>query len=113
MKTLTKEGFIPVIPQALIKKETMLGLGYMENGGEEDMYHLEKDDLYLVATAEHSVVPMHMGEVFNKKDLPKRYVGFSTCFQKRSRQLRKRYQRNFKSFINLIKSKWFLLFLTG
>jgi seryl-tRNA synthetase len=82
MKTLTKEGFIPVVPQALIKKETMLGLGYMENGGEEDMYHLEKDDMYLIATAEHSIVPMHMGEVFSKKDLPKRYVAFSSAFRR-------------------------------
>jgi seryl-tRNA synthetase len=82
VKTLIKEGFIPVISQTLIKKETMQGLGYMENGGEEDMYHLEKDDMYLVATAEHSIVPMHMGEVFNKKDLPRRYVAFSSAFRR-------------------------------
>ncbi|MCL5435373.1 MAG: serine--tRNA ligase [Patescibacteria group bacterium] len=82
MKTLIKEGFVPVIPQTLIKKEAMQGLGYMENGGEEDMYHLEKDDLYLVATAEHSIVPMHMGEVFKKKDLPRRYVAFSSAFRR-------------------------------
>jgi len=82
MKTLIKEGFIPVIPQTLIKKETMQGLGYMENGGEEDMYHLEKDDLYLVGTAEHSIVPMHMDEVFSKKELPKRYVAFSSAFRR-------------------------------
>lgn len=82
MKTLIKEGFIPVIPQTLIKKEIMQGLGYMENGGEEDMYHLEKDDLYLVGTAEHSIVPMHANEVFNKKDLPKRYVAFSSAFRR-------------------------------
>ncbi len=82
MKTLIKEGFTPVIPPTLIKKETMKGLGYMENGGEEDMYHLEKDDLYLVGTAEHSIVPMHMGEVFDKKELPKRYVAFSSAYRR-------------------------------
>ena len=82
MKTLIKDGFIPVIPPTLIKKETMQGLGYMENGGEEDMYHFEKDDLYLVGTAEHSIVPMHMDEVLNKKDLPKRYVAFSSAFRR-------------------------------
>ena len=82
MKTLIKEGFIPVIPQTLIKKEAMQGLGYMENGGEEDMYHLEKDDMYLVATAEHSIVPMHMNEIFSKKELPKRYVAFSSAFRR-------------------------------
>jgi seryl-tRNA synthetase len=82
MKTLIKEGFTPVIPQTLIKKETMQGLGYMENGGEEDMYHLEKDDLYLVGTAEHSIVPMHMNEILSKKELPKRYVAFSSAFRR-------------------------------
>ena len=38
--------------------------------------------MYLIGTAEHSIVPMHKDEVFNEKDLPKRYVGFSTCFRR-------------------------------
>ncbi len=79
---LIKEGFIPVIPPVLIKKDVMKTLGYMEHGGSEDMFHLDNDDLVLVGTAEHAIVPMHKDEVFNKKDLPKRYVGFSTCFRR-------------------------------
>lgn len=82
LSALIKEGFIPVIPPALVSKDTMKGLGYMENGGEEDMYHLEKDDLYLVGTAEHSIVPIHKDEILNIKDLPKRYVGFSSAFRR-------------------------------
>jgi seryl-tRNA synthetase len=81
-ETLVKEGFIPIVPPALISKEAMRGLGYMENGGEEDMYHIEKDDLFLVATAEHSIVPMYKDKVINAKDLPKRYVGFSPAFRR-------------------------------
>ena len=79
---LIKEGFIPVIPPVLIKTEVMKGLGYMENGGDEDMYIFEKDDLVLVGTSEQSIVAMHRDEVLNSKDLPKRYVGFSTCFRR-------------------------------
>ncbi len=79
---LVKEGFIPVIPPVLVKTEIMKGLGYMENGGDEDMYIFEKDDLVLVGTSEQSIVSMHKDEVLNKKDLPKRYVGFSTCFRR-------------------------------
>ena len=82
LETLIKEGFTPVIPPVLITKESMQALGYMENGGEEDMYHLEIDDLYLVGTAEHALVPMHKDEILNAKDLPKRYVGFSSAFRR-------------------------------
>lgn len=79
--TLTKEGFVPVIPPAMIKPEMMRGMGYMERGGEE-MYHISKDDLYLTGTAEQSIGPMHSNEVFNEKDLPKRYLAFSPCFRR-------------------------------
>ncbi len=79
---LLKEGFVPVIPPVLIKRETMEALGYMENGGEEDMYSIIKDELFLVGTAEHSLVPMHKNEILQKKDLPKRYVGFSSAFRR-------------------------------
>ena len=79
---LIKEGFIPIIPPVMVKTEVMKGLGYMENGGDEDMYIFEKDDLVLVGTSEQSIVAMHRDEVLNSKDLPKRYVGFSTCFRR-------------------------------
>ncbi|PIY93821.1 MAG: serine--tRNA ligase [Candidatus Levybacteria bacterium CG_4_10_14_0_8_um_filter_35_23] len=81
-ETLLKEGFIPVLPPVLIKTEVMKGLGYMENGGDEDMYIFEKDDLVLVGTSEQSIVAMHRDEVLSIKDMPKRYVGFSTCFRR-------------------------------
>ncbi|MBI3093065.1 MAG: serine--tRNA ligase [Candidatus Levybacteria bacterium] len=79
---LLKEGFTPVIPPVLIKKEVMKGLGYTEYGTDEDIFYIEKDELFLVGTAEHAIVPMHKDELFNQKDLPKRYVGFSTCFRR-------------------------------
>ncbi len=78
---LIKEGFIPILPPVLIKREIMQGLGYMENGGEEDMF-ATKDNLFLVGTAEQSLVPMHKDEVFQIKDLSRRYVGYSTSFRR-------------------------------
>jgi len=80
--SLIKEGFIPVIPPELIKTEIMKSLGYMERGGAEDMFHIEKDGLTLVGTAEHAIVAMHMDETFLERDLPKRYVGFSSAFRR-------------------------------
>lgn len=79
---LTKEGFIPIVPPVLIKTETMKGLGYMEHGADEDVFSIPKDDLVLVGTAEHSIVSMHKDEIFQKKELPKRYVGFSSAFRR-------------------------------
>lgn len=81
-EVLIKEGFIPILPPVLIKREIMQGLGYMENGGDEDMFHLEKENLVLVGTAEHSVVTMHANETLEKNELPKRYVGFSPAFRR-------------------------------
>jgi len=80
--TLTTEGFTPIIPPELIKTETMRRVGYMEHGGDEDMFHVEKDGLTLVGTAEHSIVAMHMDETFIERELPKRYVGFSSAFRR-------------------------------
>jgi seryl-tRNA synthetase len=79
---LVKEGFIPIIPPVMVKTEIMKGLGYMENGGEEDMYIFQKDDLVLVGTSEQSIVAMHKDEVLQGNVLPLRYVGFSTCFRR-------------------------------
>lgn len=82
METLTKEGFTPVVPPTLIKTENMRAMGYMEHGGDEQMYVLDKDDLVLVGTSEQSIGPMHAGETLDPKNFPLRYAGFSTCFRR-------------------------------
>jgi len=78
---ITKHGFIPVIPPVLIKPEPFWAMGYLDRGKEE-VYYLEKDDLYLIGTAEQILGPMHMDEVLKEEDLPLRYVGFSSCFRR-------------------------------
>ncbi len=93
MNKLVKAGFTPIFPPALIKQEITKGLGYWQVGANENYYSVQdyamedetKDtDLYLVGTGEHSVVPMHSGEVFKESDLPKKYVAFSSCFRRES-----------------------------
>ncbi|MBU1292224.1 serine--tRNA ligase [Patescibacteria group bacterium] len=79
--TLIKEKFIPVIPPVMLNRKSMDGMGYLDRGIDE-VYHLEKDDLFLVGTSEQSIGAMHMDEIFEEKDLPRRYVGFSTCFRR-------------------------------
>jgi seryl-tRNA synthetase len=78
---LTKKGFIPVVPPVLIKPEPFWGMGYL-NKGREEVYYLEKDDLYLIGTAEQIIGPMHMNEILKEEELPLRYAGFSSCFRR-------------------------------
>lgn len=91
LETLSKQGFSPIIPPTLIKRNSMRDMGYLEHMGNEDFYWVHgahektsegEKGYYLVGTAEQSIGPMHMGEVLNFKDLPLRYVGFSTSFRR-------------------------------
>jgi len=80
--TLTEEGFIPVVPPVMVKPEIMQGMGKGKFIADGDAFAVSADNLYLVGSSEHSIGPMHMGEVFVEEDLPRRYVGFSTCFRR-------------------------------
>jgi len=80
--TLIREGFIPVLPPVMLKPEMARGMGYLEQADKEEAYFLPQDNLYLVGTAEQSIGTMHADEIFNEKDLPRRYVAFSTCFRR-------------------------------
>ncbi|MFH1582159.1 MAG: serine--tRNA ligase [bacterium] len=79
---LVKNGFVPIIPPIMLKPEIALGMGYLEQKDEKEAYYLSKDDLYLAGTSEQSLGGMHAGDIFEAKELPKRYVGFSTCFRR-------------------------------
>ncbi|MBU4142423.1 serine--tRNA ligase [Patescibacteria group bacterium] len=79
----SKEGFQPVIPPVMIKSEAMKAMGYIDTEADrEERYFFPEDDLYLVGTSEQSVGPMHMNEVLDERQLPLRYVSFSTCFRR-------------------------------
>lgn len=83
MKKLTKRGFIPLVPPALISFSAMKGMGYINR--EKDLlerYYLPQDKLFLIGTAEQAIGPMHQDEIFEEKELPKRYLAFSPCFRR-------------------------------
>ncbi len=93
LEILTKEGFIPIIPPALLKVPVFHNLGYSEHLGSEEYYLVKGGDFskskgeeeaqyYLAGTAEHSIVPYFMNETLQAKELPKRFVGFSSCFRR-------------------------------
>lgn len=78
-----KAGFTPVIPPVLVNPAAMEGTGFLGQAA-ENVYHLEKDDLYLVGTSEVPLAAFHMDEVLPVEKLPIRYAGYSSCFRRES-----------------------------
>jgi len=76
-----KAGFTPVIPPVLVNPAAMEGTGFLGQAA-ENVYHLEKDDVYLVGTSEVPLAAMHMDEILQAEKLPMRYAGYSTCFRR-------------------------------
>jgi len=83
MDRLGAEGFTPVVPPVLVREEALFGTGFFPDD-DEQVYAIPADDLYLVGTSEVALASMHADEIFAAVDLPRRYVGFSTCFRRES-----------------------------
>ena len=82
LQETAKEGFSPVIPPNLISTKAMGAMGYLEKGGEEEIYHLKNDDQVMIGTSEQALGPMHMDEMLDADQLPIRYVGVSPCYRR-------------------------------
>jgi seryl-tRNA synthetase len=76
-----RAGFTPVVAPALVKPEAMEGTGFLGEHDEE-VYKVERDDLYLVGTSEVALAGMRMNEVLDLGDGPLRYAGWSSCFRR-------------------------------
>ncbi|TSC63963.1 MAG: seryl-tRNA synthetase [Parcubacteria group bacterium Gr01-1014_106] len=72
--------FTPVVPPALIKPDVFERMARLDP--REERYHIERDDLFLVGSAEHTLGPLHMDETLPEEALPRRYVGFSSAFRR-------------------------------
>ena len=76
-----RHGFEPVIPPVLVREEAMFNTGFLPTDA-ANLYVTREDDLYLVGTAEVPLAALHAEEILEPDDLPRRYVGFSTCFRR-------------------------------
>ena len=81
ISSAVKAGFTPVIPPVLVNPPAMEGTGFLGQAA-ENVYHLEKDGMYLVGTSEVPLAAYHMDEVLPVEKLPLRYAGYSTCFRR-------------------------------
>jgi len=79
VKTVSKP-FVPVLPPAVARTDVYTATGRLNK--EEQTYKLEDDDLWLNASAEHTLAPMYLNEIIAEDDLPIRYVGYTTAFRR-------------------------------
>ncbi|MEN9551753.1 MAG: seryl-tRNA synthetase, seryl-tRNA synthetase [Candidatus Parcubacteria bacterium] len=79
MNRWQKKGFEPMLVPSLVRREALLGSGYLPQG-EDDLYKDGND--YMAGTGEVATMFYHSDEVLDEKELPKRYIVWSPCFRK-------------------------------
>jgi len=78
---VASHGFLPVLPPILVGEQAMYGTGFLPTE-ESNLYHLEKDNLYLTGTSEVALAGIHMDERLEESDLPALYAGYTTNFRR-------------------------------
>lgn len=78
---MMRRAYQLIEPPFMMREKPYLGVTDLEFFGDQ-LYKIEKEDLYLIATAEHPIAAFFMDEVIEKKDLPVKFVGVSPCFRK-------------------------------
>lgn len=80
LNDLIAKGYTPMMVPSLVKKELLMGTGYIP-GGEEDLYQTQDGD-YLAGTGEVAGMGYYMDEVLPKEKVPTKFAAFSTCFRR-------------------------------
>jgi seryl-tRNA synthetase len=79
--TVRAEGHEPVVPPVLVREEALEGTGYFPEAREQ-IYEIEKDELFLTGTSEVALAGLHADQILDADQLPLRYCAFSTCFRR-------------------------------
>ncbi|WP_167628996.1 serine--tRNA ligase [Listeria valentina] len=75
-----EHGYDEMLPPYLVNRTSMTGTGQLPKF-EEDAFLVEKEDYFLIPTAEVPVTNYHRDEILNLEDLPRKYTAFSACFR--------------------------------
>ncbi|ONN27830.1 seryl-tRNA synthetase [Thermosipho affectus] len=76
-----EHGYTEVWVPHLVRRETMIWTGKLPKF-EEEAYNTKKDDLFLIPTAEVPLTALHANEILSGKDLPKKYVSYTSCYRR-------------------------------
>lgn len=77
----TKAGYQEVIPPLLVNKDTARGTGQLPDK-EGQMYHMEKDELYLIPTAEVPLTNLYRNSILSISELPIKLTAYTPCFRR-------------------------------
>lgn len=74
-------GYTEIMTPFVVNADSCRGTGQLPKS-QEDMFHVERDDLYLIPTAEVPITNFHRDEILPTAQLPIRYAGYSACFRR-------------------------------
>jgi seryl-tRNA synthetase len=77
---VSTKPFVPILPPAVAKQSVFEATGRLNR--QEQTYKIEDEDLWLNASAEHTIAPLYLDEILNESDMPIRYVGYTTAFRR-------------------------------
>lgn len=78
---LRRKDFTIVETPFMMNLEATMGAEDM-SGFQDQIYKIEGEDLFLIATSEHPLAAMFMGDVLSNDELPATFAGISPCFRK-------------------------------
>ncbi len=76
-----EHGYTEVLPPFMVNRTSMTGTGQLPKF-EEELFHLEGVDYFLIPTAEVPVTNIHADEILREDQLPVKYVSYTPCFRK-------------------------------
>jgi len=75
------DAYEEVRPPTLVLTDTMVSTGHLPKFA-DDAYHVERDDLWAIPTAEVPLTSLHRDEVLDEATLPRRYTAHTSCFRR-------------------------------
>ncbi len=78
---INKHGYTELSAPYIVNRQTMTGTGQLPKL-EDDMYHINDDDMFLIPTSEVSVTNFYAAEILGYSDLPQKFVSYSPCFRR-------------------------------
>lgn len=76
-----RHNYVEMLPPFMVNRESMTGTGQLPKF-EDDLFHLDGVDYFLIPTAEVPVTNIHRGEILRAEDLPLCYTAYTPCFRK-------------------------------